>query len=450
MRIAVFLGPTLALSEARSLLDATYLPPAGQGDIYRAVRDQRPEIIGLIDGYFHQVAAVWHREILFALSEGVHVFGASSMGALRAAELHSFGMRGVGAIFEAYRNGAFPPYPPPFDSDEEVAVEHGPPEADYIAVTDALVDMRAAFAEATKEGLLSEDTRDRLVALSSKMHFQDRTYRAVLDAAATAQINGLDCARLEQWLRSNRVSQKKHDARRMLREVKQFAERSQGPFRPAFLFERALVWERFRETCDRDDATALSDLEERMLDELRLDPTAFAQVADEAGLHAAALASPSSTDASASPYDTRAGLDRVMKRHSLARRAELDTWMRDNAIDAAGMRRLVAREAAIGKLEPASPRTILDHLRAAGMAAQLRARAIDKQRVLDDTPEAQRDPTPLEKAALAAWWFEGERANGGPDDPARQARSLGFSGEDAFLTALWWERLYLRRKGVNN
>ena len=31
-------------------------------------------------------------EVLYALANGVRVFGASSMGALRAAELHAFGM----------------------------------------------------------------------------------------------------------------------------------------------------------------------------------------------------------------------------------------------------------------------------------------------------------------------------------------------------------------------
>ena len=43
------------------------------------------------------------------------------MGALRAAELHAFGMRGVGRIFEAFRDGEL-------EDDDEVAVVHGPAE----------------------------------------------------------------------------------------------------------------------------------------------------------------------------------------------------------------------------------------------------------------------------------------------------------------------------------
>jgi hypothetical protein len=102
----LFSGPTLPPREAEARLDALCLPPARQGDIWRAVRAHRPAAIGLIDGVFLDAPAVWHREILWALSEGVHVFGAASMGALRAAELDGFGMRGVGRIYAAYRNGA--------------------------------------------------------------------------------------------------------------------------------------------------------------------------------------------------------------------------------------------------------------------------------------------------------------------------------------------------------
>lgn len=83
-------------------LQATYLPPVSQGDIAGLLR-RRPRVIGIIDGYFERVPAVWHKEILLALSAGVHVVGGASMGALRAAELHSFGMVGVGEVFAWYR-----------------------------------------------------------------------------------------------------------------------------------------------------------------------------------------------------------------------------------------------------------------------------------------------------------------------------------------------------------
>src|SRR5208337_3000103 len=148
----VFLGPTLPQREAAAVLDATFLPPARQGDVFRAVQTHHPRAIGLIDGVFLDVPAVWHREILWALSEGTHVFGAASMGALRAAELAPFGMRGVGAIFAAYRAGRWPGEDTSFEDDDEVAVIHAPAEAGGAALSDPMVDLRASLTAAEEEG----------------------------------------------------------------------------------------------------------------------------------------------------------------------------------------------------------------------------------------------------------------------------------------------------------
>ena len=95
----MFVGPTLAAADARGVLDAVYLPPARQGDVYRAVLRDHPRAIGLVDGYFQDVPSVWHKEILWAMARDTQVFGSASMGALRAAELAELGMRGVGRIF---------------------------------------------------------------------------------------------------------------------------------------------------------------------------------------------------------------------------------------------------------------------------------------------------------------------------------------------------------------
>jgi hypothetical protein len=64
------------------------------------------------------------------------VFGAAGIGALRAAELDAVGMRGIGKIFEGYRDGIL-------RDDDEVAVLHGPEELGYPPLTEALVNIRA-------------------------------------------------------------------------------------------------------------------------------------------------------------------------------------------------------------------------------------------------------------------------------------------------------------------
>ena len=127
MTVIVFAGPSLPPADRDSFPDVEFRAPVGQGDVWRAIEDG-PSAIGIIDGYFEGVPSVWHKEILLALSKGIPVAGAASMGALRAAELDTYGMTGIGAIYEAYRDGVY-------EDDDEVAVLHGPAETGHVAVT---------------------------------------------------------------------------------------------------------------------------------------------------------------------------------------------------------------------------------------------------------------------------------------------------------------------------
>src|SRR4051812_34796576 len=98
----VFLGPSLPLEHAkRTLPGADYRPPIKRGDL-----DAIPggTIVGMIDGVFGQTLAISPEEIREAVDRGVTIYGSSSMGALRAAEVR--GVLGVGRIFEMYRSGA--------------------------------------------------------------------------------------------------------------------------------------------------------------------------------------------------------------------------------------------------------------------------------------------------------------------------------------------------------
>ena len=232
----VFLGPTLPQGVARGLCDAAFLPPARRGDVLAAIERFGPTTIGLVDGYFEQVPAVWHKELLFALSRGIRVAGASSMGALRAAELHSFGMIGVGRVFEAYVSGRFLPFPEPFMADDEVAVAHGPAELGYPA-TEAMVDIRATLAAAIEAGVLELDTALAVAAVAKGLFYKERSWTAVLARATGA---GIEVAALEAWLPAGRVLQKRLDAEALLRGIA--AGTLAGPS-PVFRFERTLIWE---------------------------------------------------------------------------------------------------------------------------------------------------------------------------------------------------------------
>ena len=400
MKAVVFLGPTLPHADAAALIGAELRPPAAQGDIFRAVR-AGAGAIGLIDGLFLDVASVWHREILHALSEGVHVFGAASMGALRAAELDGFGMRGVGAVYEAYRDGAWPGCDGAFEDDDEVAVVHAPAQAGGGALSDAMVDLRATLLAARDAGVVSAGRADRLIAGLKALHYPERSLRRLADAAPE----------LRGWLAAHAVPQKALDAAEMLREMAGFLAADPPPHRPTFRFERAQVWETFvaDEEAREDSAEA-----GRVLDALRLDPPAW-----RAALGAALGRDPS--PAVASPAERRGQLDALRRTHGLWRRADLLAWMAANGLDEAALSRLLDGEAALDRAarradaagRPPS-RRIVEHLRATGgYAALLRSCSAD-------------DAGPRGPAALD-WYFD----------------TLGMSRPDdldAWVAARGWRR----------
>ena len=241
----VFLGPTLVVDEAAAILDATYLPPVKLGDVHRVVSHLRPSAIGIVDGYFQWVPAVWHKEILWAIDQGVHVFGASSMGALRAAELAPFGMHGVGRIFEAYRDGRSPGLDDdPFEDDDEVAVVHGPSENGYRSASEAMVNIRCTLARAVEEGVMTGTTCRALAVRAKALFFPDRNYAALVAQGRADGLPELELTTFEHWLPSGRVDQKRLDATMMLEAMRGFLASPPPPARTDFAFERTVFWDR--------------------------------------------------------------------------------------------------------------------------------------------------------------------------------------------------------------
>lgn len=212
--IVVFLGPTMSMTEARSHLDAIYLPPAGRADVMRAVIERSPRAILIIDGVFAEAPGVRHQEILWALSRGVEVHGAASIGALRAAELSNEGMQGHGTIYRWYRRF-------PLADDGEVAVAMAPAELGSVRLGDALVDIRVHLKSAERAGIIDREIRRQLEAVAGRLHFRDRSLASVL-ATAQAQSAASDQLRgLGAWLKTNKVSQKRSDAVAALRYLSQ-------------------------------------------------------------------------------------------------------------------------------------------------------------------------------------------------------------------------------------
>ncbi|MEO8561617.1 MAG: TfuA-like protein [bacterium] len=229
MKTVVFAGPSIPVRDARTVLDAIYLPPVKQGDLVSAISTHDPDVIGILDGEFCQTLSVWHKEILYALSRGIHVYGASSMGALRAAETDMYGTVGVGEIYRMYADGTL-------TDDDEVALTHGAAESDYRPVSDPLVNIRITLAKAVDSNVIDEALAARLVALEKAVFFPERSYHHMFEAAAVAGEDSLVMERLRAFVRSSRVDQKRLDAVAMLTMIAQLPA-DLPPHVPSFAFE---------------------------------------------------------------------------------------------------------------------------------------------------------------------------------------------------------------------
>ncbi len=209
--IVVFLGPSLDRAGAEEILKADYRPPAKRGDVFRAAKEGA-RIVGLIDGVFFQDSAVAHKEVLSVLEMGVAVVGASSMGALRAAELHPFGMEGVGEIFRLYREGVL-------ISDDEVALIFDP--VNFNPLSEPLVNIRDNIRVAMEKGYIDSAAGEKILAAASSLYFPQRTYDRILEDA-----EGLDESQREgfrRFLLEEKGDLKRDDAILALKRIKEIA-----------------------------------------------------------------------------------------------------------------------------------------------------------------------------------------------------------------------------------
>ena len=142
-KMLIFCGPSICSKEKKQLKSRfghiEWMPPIKRGDVELALSQNVKEIL-IIDGYFENENPIWQRELFKALQEGVTIFGSTSMGALRAAELSEYGMIGIGEIYRMYLTGEI-------DGDDEVALCHSDEQinGEYIETTIPLINLRYAL-----------------------------------------------------------------------------------------------------------------------------------------------------------------------------------------------------------------------------------------------------------------------------------------------------------------
>jgi AraC-like DNA-binding protein len=443
--ICVFLGPTLAVADARAELDAVYLPPVSAGDVCRLWR-RRPRVIGIVDGCFERVPAVWHKEIMWIMERGVHVFGSASMGALRAAELESFGMRGVGRVYQAFRDGTL-------DRDDEVAVAHGADRDGYPRLSEAMVNIRGTLQAAYHEGIISDTTRDVLMVTGTALFYHDRNWPGLLEAGAASGADPTELSALRRWLPAGRIDQQAVDAVAMLREMRGFIATGPAPQQVPWTMANTTRWEaakRYAGSMPTEGAAGSALTLDSVLDEIRLlGPDAFEAARSRSllRLFAADLA-----EREGMMVDGRRLQDAVAEfrmRSSLERGAEFAEFLAASDLSAGDFERLVIVDEkvrwACGRAEWDALSDLANDLGMRGDYGRLVTRAREKLDQLRRSGGQETAPAEADRYEQKAvrWYFADRLGTTVPEDLADYAQSSGFGDELAFRRAVRHEYQYV-------
>jgi hypothetical protein len=217
-RPIVYLGPTLRREEAVKILDADYREPAKKGDFLMLSQDSdEKKHVGFIDGVFlHDYPPPPIEVYHLATRKNIELIGASSLGALRAVELEKFGMKGIGKIFQLYKNGVL-------DADDEVAVTFV--QGSNILQSEAMIDIRFNLFLAYKKGIITKETKKRFTKIAKGTYFPFRNYEDLINLTQQQypSINN-ELENFRTHILKNRDSLKSRDAIKLLKYLKTASE----------------------------------------------------------------------------------------------------------------------------------------------------------------------------------------------------------------------------------
>ena len=208
VKIIIYTGLSLSFDEAKEILDShddvevIYKRPIKRGDLGHDIKEN-PDIIGIIDGVFHQNSSVGHKEILNVINKGITVVGASSMGVLRASELDTLGMTGIGYVYEQYATGKVA-------SDDDVAVMLDSETLE--ALSEPLINMEYVFENAVRENIITENQKDELIKIAKSTFYPKRNYSQTLNSSS---LDDETKSKLIDFIRRS-VDIKKEDAKELI------------------------------------------------------------------------------------------------------------------------------------------------------------------------------------------------------------------------------------------
>jgi TfuA protein len=174
MKTIIFAGPSISHEQLAELTCADFAPPIRRGDIDRFFSY---DVFVILDGEFGQNLSVSPKEILGVLRAGKTVIGASSMGALRASELDSCGMIGVGWVYEHFASALI-------RRDDDVALAFSP--IDLSPVTIPVIDIEYWTTVLTTKNVIDAREKKMICQTARRIFYADRTERTLMREFARA------------------------------------------------------------------------------------------------------------------------------------------------------------------------------------------------------------------------------------------------------------------------
>ncbi|HEX7142404.1 MAG TPA: TfuA-like protein [Nitrososphaeraceae archaeon] len=207
----IFLGPSLQINKAKKIINADFRPPAKKGDFINLnLLSEKREIV-LIDGVFLQDYPPTPIEVFQVINnKNFEVYGASSIGALRAVELEKFGMKGIGKIFELFKKNIV-------NSDDEIAVTF---DSNYNLLSEAMIDIRYNIFLGWRNGIIDKETKQIMIKLAKRIYFPFRTYENIIKKSRHLfPSKEKYISRFNEYIVVNKVSLKELDAIRALKYI---------------------------------------------------------------------------------------------------------------------------------------------------------------------------------------------------------------------------------------
>jgi hypothetical protein len=210
----IFLGPSLSHEKARKIFQADFRGPAKKGDLLRVSGDiDDNTIVCLVDALFLQDYPPSPIEVYqLMLNKNIKLYGAASLGALRAVELEKFGMIGMGKIFELYKKGKL-------TADDEIAVTFV--EGEHQLQSEAMIDIRFNLFLAHRMGIINEITKKTIAKVAKNIYFPYRNYTDILDQTQKQYpAISKDLKSFRTYIIKNRQSLKERDTIKLINYVK--------------------------------------------------------------------------------------------------------------------------------------------------------------------------------------------------------------------------------------